>query len=107
MYDKRIDIKRFKAEKIFDQISAFAGYGFNKSHAAAYALIAYQCAWLKTHYPHEFFASLMTYDSDNIEKLSIFADELKRPSSVIKVLTLSMCLSHTAPLSSQLILPSS
>ena len=74
----KIDIKRFKAEKIFDQISAFAGYGFNKSHAAAYALIAYQCAWLKTHYPHEFFASLMTYDSDNIEKLSIFVDELKR-----------------------------
>ena len=67
----KIDIKD-KAVEIFDQISAFAGYGFNKSHAAAYALIAYQCAWLKAHYPHEFFASLMTYDSDNVEKLSIF-----------------------------------
>ena len=43
----KIDIKTSKAEEIFDQISAFAGYGFNKSHAAAYALIAYQCAWLK------------------------------------------------------------
>ena len=75
---KKIDIQKSKAEEIFDQISAFAGYGFNKSHAAAYALIAYQCAWLKAHHPHEFFASLMTYDSDNVEKLSIFIHELNR-----------------------------
>ena len=75
---KKIHIQRSKAEEIFDQISAFAGYGFNKSHAAAYALIAYQCAWLKAHHPHEFFASLMTYDSDNVEKLSIFVHELNR-----------------------------
>ena len=74
----KINIQRSKAEEIFDQISAFAGYGFNKSHAAAYALIAYQCAWLKAHYPNEFFASLMTYDSDNVEKLSIFVNELNR-----------------------------
>ena len=74
----KIDIKTTKAVEIFDQISAFAGYGFNKSHAAAYALIAYQCAWLKAHYPHEFFASLMTYDSDNVEKLSIFVGELNK-----------------------------
>ena len=80
----KIDIKKTKAEEIFDQISAFAGYGFNKSHAAAYALIAYQCAWLKAHYPHEFFSSLMTYDSDNVEKLSIFVNELNRMN--IKVL---------------------
>ncbi len=75
---KKIDIKTSKAEEIFDQISAFAGYGFNKSHAAAYALVAYQCAWLKVHYPHEFFSSLMTFDSDNVEKLSIFVNELNR-----------------------------
>ena len=74
----KIDIKTSKAEEIFDQISAFAGYGFNKSHAAAYALIAYQCAWLKVHYPNEFFASLMTYDSDNVDKLSNFVNELNR-----------------------------
>ena len=55
---KKINIKTNKAEEIFDQIAAFAGYGFNKSHAAAYALIAYQCAWLKAHYPHEFFLHL-------------------------------------------------
>ncbi len=75
---KKIDIKKSKAEEIFDKISAFAGYGFNKSHAAAYALIAYQCAWLKAYHPHEFFASLMTYDSDNVEKLSIFVNELNK-----------------------------
>ncbi len=84
----KIDIKRSKAEEIFDQISAFAGYGFNKSHAAAYALIAYQCAWLKAHYPHEFFSSLMTYDSDNVEKLSIFVDELNK----LKIKILPPCI---------------
>ncbi len=84
----KIDIKTSKAEEIFDKISAFAGYGFNKSHAAAYALIAYQCAWLKAHYPHEFFASLMTYDSDNVEKLSIFINELNR----IKIKIQSPCI---------------
>ncbi len=84
----KIHIKRSKAEEIFDQISAFAGYGFNKSHAAAYALIAYQCAWLKAHYPHEFFSSLMTYDSDNVEKLSIFVDELNK----LKIKILPPCI---------------
>ena len=84
----KIDIKRSKAEEIFDQISAFAGYGFNKSHAAAYALIAYQCAWLKAHYPHEFFSSLMTSDSDNVEKLSIFVDELNK----LKIKILPPCI---------------
>ena len=74
----KIDIKTTKAVQIFDQISAFAGYGFNKSHVAAYALIAYQCAWLKVHYPNEFFASLMTYDTDNVDKLSNFVNELNR-----------------------------
>ncbi len=68
------------ANEIFEQISAFAGYGFNKSHAAAYALIAYQCAWLKSHYPHEFFSSLMTYDSDNTDKIYDYISDLKRLS---------------------------
>ena len=68
-----------KANEIFDQISAFAGYGFNKSHAAAYALIAYQTAWIKTNYPHEFFASMMTVESNNTEKLSIFVYQAFRP----------------------------
>ena len=48
------DILAPKANELFDLIDKFAGYGFNKSHAAAYALLAYQTGWLKTHYPHEF-----------------------------------------------------
>ena len=68
------------SEDIFEQIAAFAGYGFNKSHAAAYALISYQCAWLKNYYPHEFFSSLMTYDDDNTDKLFIYLNDLKRLS---------------------------
>ena len=87
----KIHIKTSKAEEIFDQISAFAGYGFNKSHAAAYALIAYQCAWLKVYYPNEFFASLMTYDTDNVDKLSIFVNELKR----MKIKILPPCINSS------------
>ena len=67
-----------KAIEIFDQIAAFAGYGFNKSHAAAYALIAYQTAWVKTNYPYEFFVSMMTTENNNTEKLSLFVDDSKQ-----------------------------
>ena len=63
------------AGQIFDQISAFAGYGFNKSHAAAYALIAWQTAWLKRHYTAEFLAALMTMDIGNTDKLAIFRQD--------------------------------
>ena len=65
-----------QANHIFDQIAKFAGYGFNKSHAAAYALIAYQTAWLKAQYPVEFMAASMTLDAGNTEKLSVFKQEL-------------------------------
>ncbi len=66
-----------KASEIFDQMAAFAGYGFNKSHAAAYALIAYQTAYLKAHYPVEFLAASMTYDMGNTDKLNVFRQELQ------------------------------
>ena len=71
-------ISEEKANEIFDQISAFAGYGFNKSHAAAYALISYQTAWIKTNFPHEFFASMMTVENNNTDKLSVFVQDLKK-----------------------------
>jgi DNA polymerase-3 subunit alpha len=58
-----------KAEAIFDQMAKFAEYGFNKSHSAAYALIAYQTAWLKAHYPVEFLAALLTCDMDSTDKV--------------------------------------
>ena len=73
-----------KAKEIFDQISAFAGYGFNKSHAAAYALIAYQTAWIKCNFPKEFFASMMSIEFNNSEKLSIFYHDLKRLNIALK-----------------------
>ena len=67
-----------KASDIFDQVAKFAGYGFNKSHAAAYALIAYQTAYLKANYPVEFLAASMTLDLHNTDKLNTFKQELDR-----------------------------
>ncbi len=66
------------ANSIFALIEKFAGYGFNKSHAAAYALIAYQTAYLKANHPYEFLAASMTYDMGTVEKLAQFRDELQR-----------------------------
>jgi DNA polymerase-3 subunit alpha len=71
-------VKPDKAGEIFDLVNKFAGYGFNKSHAAAYALVAYQTAWLKTNHPVEFFAASMTYDMGNTDKLNVFRQELQR-----------------------------
>lgn len=67
-----------KASHIFELVAKFAGYGFNKSHAAAYALIAYQTAYLKANYPLEFFAASMTLDLGNSDKLNIYRQELNR-----------------------------
>ena len=68
------------SNKIFDQISAFAGYGFNKSHAAGYALITYQTAWLRAHYSYEFFAASMSLEKNNTDKLAEFVIEAKARS---------------------------
>ncbi len=67
-----------QAGTIFDQIDKFAGYGFNKSHAAAYALIAYQTAYLKANYPVEFFAAAMNFELGDTDKLNVFRQELTR-----------------------------
>jgi len=72
------DVDKNQASQIFDLVDKFAGYGFNKSHAAAYALVAYQTAWLKANYPVEFMAASMTLDMGNTDKLDIFRRELKR-----------------------------
>ncbi len=66
------------AEQIFDLMEKFAGYGFNKSHSAAYALVAYQTAWLKAHYPAEFMAAVLSSDMDNTDKVVGFIDECQR-----------------------------
>lgn len=63
------------ASNLFDLMEKFAGYGFNKSHSAAYALVAYQTAWLKAHYPAEFMAAVMSADMQNTDKIVTFVDE--------------------------------
>lgn len=71
------NISRKKADEIFDYMEKFAGYGFNKSHAAAYALISYQTAWLKAHYPAEFMAATMSSELDNTDQLKHFYDDAR------------------------------
>jgi DNA polymerase III subunit alpha len=74
--DRGVD--QWQAANIFDLINKFADYGFNKSHAAAYAVIAYQTAYLKANYPVEFLAASMTYDMHNTDKLGVFREEAGR-----------------------------
>jgi len=71
-------VDRGRAEYIFELVAKFAGYGFNKSHAAGYALIAYQTAYLRANYPTEFLAASMTLDMGNADKLNGFAQEARR-----------------------------
>jgi DNA polymerase-3 subunit alpha len=67
-----------KASELFDTIDKFAGYGFNKSHAAAYALIAYQTAWLKAHHRADFYAASMSFDMALTDKLGVFVEDMRR-----------------------------
>ncbi|MCH8521366.1 DNA polymerase III subunit alpha [Glycocaulis sp.] len=75
---KERGVAEAKASYIFDLVAEFAGYGFNKSHAAAYALIAYRTAWLKAHHPVAFMAALMSLDAGNTDKLAVFFQEARR-----------------------------
>ncbi|MEO6225582.1 MAG: DNA polymerase III subunit alpha [Sphingomicrobium sp.] len=72
------DIAPAKANELFDLIDKFAGYGFNKSHAAAYALVAYHTAWLKAHHRAEFYAASMSFDLALTDKLGVFVDDMRR-----------------------------
>ncbi len=72
----RNQVPRDVAEAIFADLEKFAGYGFNKSHAVAYALISYRTAYLKAHHPADFFAAMMTIESGNRDKLNLFHDEI-------------------------------
>ena len=71
-------ISAAKANELFDLIDKFAGYGFNKSHAAAYALLTYQTAWLKTHHRAEFYAASMSFDVALTDKLAMFVEDMRR-----------------------------
>lgn len=72
------NVDKHRADYIFELVAKFAGYGFNKSHAAAYAVVAYQTAYLKANYPVEFLAATMTYDMGNTDKLYMFVQEARR-----------------------------
>ena len=82
-----------RAEAIFELIAKFAGYGFNKSHAAAYALLAYHTAWAKTHHPVEFYAASMDFDRDNTDKLALFVEDARRE----RVRVLPPCINASQP----------
>lgn len=71
------NIDKHLANNIFDLMEKFAGYGFNKSHSTAYALITYQTAWLKAHYPAEFMAAVLSSDMDNTDKVVLFLNDCK------------------------------
>ncbi len=88
------NIERYQADAIFDLLERFAEYGFNKSHAAAYALVAYQTAYMKANYPVEFLAATMTLDMGNTDKLAEFRAEAERLG--IKVDPPSINRSHAA-----------
>lgn len=85
------DIDKHLANTVFDLMEKFAGYGFNKSHSAAYALISYQTAWLKTHYPAEFMAAVLSSDMDNTDKVVVFIDECKNLQLQIIAPDINIC----------------
>ena len=82
---------------IFKKIEPFAEYGFNKSHAAAYAMIAYQTAYLKTYFPNEFIAASMSNELSNTDKLSEFFEELKRLNIKVQIPCINECFSEFIP----------
>lgn len=81
---KKKGISALRAGKIFELMEHFAGYGFNKSHSAAYALIAYQTAYLKAHFPVEYMAALLSSEIDNIKKMILYINECKELGIKIK-----------------------
>ena len=92
---KGIDEKT--AEGIFDLIDKFGGYGFNKSHSTAYAYVSYQTAYLKTHYPPEYMAALMTIYMDNQDRLVEYLNETRHMGIVVKPPDINLSDSHFTP----------
>ena len=72
------EVNQNYAANLFDQIEQFAGYGFNRSHSVGYALIAYQTAWLKAHYPAEFMASVLSCEMDSTDRIQLFVDDCRQ-----------------------------
>lgn len=84
-------VKEKTATYIFDLMEKFAGYGFNKSHSAAYALVSYQTAWLKTHYPAAFMAAVLSADMDNTDKVVTLIDECQTMKLVVNPPNVNEC----------------
>jgi len=82
------------AKEVFDLMEYFAEYGFNKSHSAAYALVAYQTAWLKTHYPSHFMAACMSAEMENIDKVVIFLNEAHEMGLSVDHPDINLCEHH-------------
>ena len=78
------NINKKDASKIFDLVDKFAGYGFNKSHAAAYALISYQTAFSKANFPHEFLTATLNYSIDRTDKIILLKHEIERLNILFK-----------------------
>ncbi len=78
-------ISKAEAEKVFDILEPFGGYAFNKSHTVAYSIVTYRMAYLKTHYPHEFIAAIMTGEADDISKIICYREESKRLADFLNV----------------------
>ena len=79
------DIPKKEAEKVYDLLEPFGGYAFNKSHSVAYAMVAYRMAYLKTHYPHEFMAAMMTGESGDSSKITRYRAECKKLADFLDV----------------------
>lgn len=74
-----------EAEKVYDQLEPFGGYAFNKSHTVAYSMLAYRMAYLKTHYPHEFMAAMMTGEASDLAKMTRYRAECKKLADFLEV----------------------
>lgn len=96
-------ISNDQADEIFDLMERFAGYGFNKSHAAAYSLLAYQTAWLKVHHTAEFFAANMTVEMDDTDKLKALYIDAIRMGVVFEAPNINRCEQGFVPVSSTVI----
>jgi len=99
---KKTRIPPRKAEKIFEQMETFGRYGFNKSHSAAYALLAYQTAYLKTHYPIEFMAALLTSEAQNADKIVKYISECREMSIEILPPDINESFKHFAVIGNQI-----
>ena len=99
----RNDIQQAQADEVFDLMEKFAGYGFNKSHAAAYSLLAYHTAWLKVHYTAEFFCANMTVEMDDTDKLKVLYEDALKMGLTFEPPDVNRGVSRFEPISDQMI----